>query len=81
VKNQYSTASVYPLRDGEPRFLALDAFKPHLNKGRKVKKGRESAKEQAKRLKEEKLQQELRDELIKLKVTLSLILGGCTGYV
>jgi hypothetical protein len=80
VKNQYSIASVYPLRDNEPRFLALDAFKPHINKGRKVK-DKESDKEKAKRLKEERLQQELRDELAKLKVTLSLIPGGCTGYV
>jgi hypothetical protein len=71
---------VYPLRDNEPRFLALDAFKPHINKGRKVK-DKESDKEKAKRLKEERLQQELRDELAKLKVTLSLIPGGCTGYV
>jgi hypothetical protein len=36
VKNQYSIASAYLLRDGEPRFLALDAFKPHINKGKKV---------------------------------------------
>jgi len=30
---------------------------------------------------EEKLQQELRDAFKNLNVTLSLILGGCTGYV
>jgi hypothetical protein len=35
----------------------------------------------AKRLKEEKLQQDLRDKLTKLKVTLSLIPRGCTSYV
>ena len=44
-------------------------------------KDKESEKEKVKRLKEEKLQQQLRNELAKLKVTLSLILGGCTGYV
>jgi hypothetical protein len=80
VKNQYSTASAYPLRDGEPRFLALDAFKPHINKGKKAKE-KESQKEKETRLKEDKLQQQLRDELAKLKVTLSLIPGGCTGYI
>jgi hypothetical protein len=37
VKNQYSIASVYPLRDNEPRFLALDAFALHKNKGIKVR--------------------------------------------
>jgi hypothetical protein len=80
VKNQYSTASAYPLRDNEPRFLALDSFAPHKNKGRK-RKANESAKEKEKRLREEKLQQELRDAFAKLNVTLSLIPGGCTGYV
>jgi len=73
-------AFAYPLRDNEPWFLALDAFKPHINKGRKTK-GKESVKEQAKRLKEEKLQQELREEFAKLKVAFSLIPGGCTSYV
>ena len=38
VKNQYSIASAYPLRDNEPRFLALDSFAPYKNKGVKVKK-------------------------------------------
>jgi hypothetical protein len=33
VKNQYSMASIYPLRDNKPRFLALNAFAPHKNKG------------------------------------------------
>ena len=80
VKNQYSMASTYLLRDSEPRFLALDAFKPHINKRKKVK-DKETGRERAKRLKEEKLQQDLRDELTKLKVTLSLIPGSCTGYV
>lgn len=80
VKNQYSMASAYPLRDNEPRFLALDTFAPHINKGKKAK-AKESPKEMAKRLAEEKLQQELREAFAKLKVTLSLIPGGCTGYV
>jgi hypothetical protein len=44
-------------------------------------KDKELEKEKEKRLKEEKLQQDLQDELTKLKVTLSLIPGGCTGYV
>ena len=37
VKNQYSMASAYSLRDNEPRFLALDAFTLYKNKGVKVK--------------------------------------------
>ena len=81
VKNQYSIASVYPLRDKEPRFLALDSFLPHKNKGKKKKKGPESEAARLKRITEEKLQQELRDAFAKLKATLSLIPGGCTGYV
>ena len=80
VKNQYSTASAYPLRDHEPRFLALDSFAPHKNKGKKSKE-KESLKEKERRLKEEKLQQELRDTFAKLKVTLSLIPSGYIGYV
>jgi hypothetical protein len=35
VKQRYSIASAYPLRDNEPRFLSLDAFVPHKNKGQK----------------------------------------------
>jgi hypothetical protein len=30
-------ASIYPLRDNKPRFLALDAFVPYKNKGTKVR--------------------------------------------
>ena len=60
--------------------LALDSFAPHKNKGRKGK-ANESAKEKEKRLREEKLQEELRNAFTKLNVTLSLIPGGCTGYV
>jgi len=80
VKHQYSTASAYPLRDNEPRFLALDSFAPHLNKGKK-QKDKESQKQKERRLLEEKLQQQLRDAFTKLHVTLSIIPGGCTGYV
>lgn len=80
VKHQYSTASVYPLRDNEPRFLALDLFAPHLNKGKK-QKDKESQKQKERRLLEEKLQQQLRDVFAKLHITLSLIPGGYTGYV
>jgi folate-dependent phosphoribosylglycinamide formyltransferase PurN len=80
VKNQYSMASVYPLRDNEPRFLALDAFAPHKNKGAKVRKNElEAAKK--KRQTKERLQQELCDAFKKLNVTLLIIPGGYTGYV
>jgi hypothetical protein len=41
----------------------------------------ESTKQKEKRLKEEALQQQLQDELKKLNVTVSIILGGCTRYV
>ena len=81
VKNQYSSASEYPLHDDEPRIIALDAFAPHKNKGRKESQQKESEKAKAKRLAEEKLQQELRELLTKLNVTVSIIPGGCTGYV
>jgi hypothetical protein len=47
-------ASVYPLRDNEPRFLALDSFTPYKNKGKKPKE-KESLKEKERRLLEEKL--------------------------
>ena len=80
IKNQYSIASAYPLRDNEPRFLALDAFAPHKNKVAKLKEN-ESNTARVKREKEERLQQELRDAFKKLNVTLSIIPGGCTGYV
>jgi len=46
------------LQDNEPRFLSLNAFTPHKNKGQKVK-ANESAKQKEKRLKEEALQQQL----------------------
>jgi hypothetical protein len=54
VKNQYSIASVYPLRDNEPRFLALDVFALHKNKGAKVREN-ESKTAREKREKEERL--------------------------
>jgi len=54
IKNQYSIASVYPLRDNEPRFLALDAFIPHKNKEVKLKEN-ESNVVRVKREKEERL--------------------------
>ena len=54
IKNQYSTASVYPLRDNEPRFLTLDAFTLHKNKGVKLKEN-ESNTVRVKREKEERL--------------------------
>jgi hypothetical protein len=55
VKNQYSMASTYPLRDNKPRFLALDAFAPHKNKGTKVRNN-ESEVAKKKREAEERLQ-------------------------
>jgi hypothetical protein len=36
-------ASIYPLRDNEPRFLALDTFAPHKNKGIKVRNNKSEA--------------------------------------
>jgi hypothetical protein len=54
VRNQYSIASVYLLRDNEPRFLALNIFAPHKNKGVKVKEN-ESKTVREKREKEERL--------------------------
>ena len=80
VKNQYFSAFVYPLRDHKPRFLALNSFAPHKNKRKKLKE-KELLKEKERKLKEEKLQQELRDTFAKLKVTLSLILGGYISYI
>jgi len=73
-------ASAYPLQDNEPRFLSLNAFALHKNKGQKVT-ANESTKQKEKRLREEALQQQLWDELKKLNVTISIIPGGCTGYV
>ena len=43
VKNQYSIASIYPLRDNELRFLTLDAFALYKNKGVKIKKNESEA--------------------------------------
>jgi len=48
-------ASAYPLRDNEPRFLALNAFAPHKNKGAKVR-ANESKAAREKREKKERLQ-------------------------
>jgi hypothetical protein len=55
VKQQYSTTSAYPLYDNEPRFLSLNAFTPHKNKGWKDPQ-KELEKVKEKRLKEEALQ-------------------------
>ncbi|KAL5325554.1 hypothetical protein ACEPPN_006681 [Leptodophora sp. 'Broadleaf-Isolate-01'] len=80
IRQDYSHASEYPLSDQEPRLLVLDAFAPHKHSGKKVSTN-ESAKAKAKRLEAERLNQQIRDEFLKLNVTLSLIPGGCTGYV
>jgi predicted GTPase len=73
-------ASVYPLRDNEPWFLALDSFALHKNKGIKVRKNKSEAAKK-KRQTKERLQQELRNAFKKLNVTLLIILGGYTSYV
>jgi hypothetical protein len=54
VKNQYSIASIYPLWDNKPRFLALDAFALYKNKGAKLKEN-ESNIARVKREKKERL--------------------------
>lgn len=79
IKTQYSKASAYPLGNHEPRLLSLDAFVPHRNQGRKIPEN-ESAKAMEKRLKDEKLKQQIRDEFAKLNVTLSIIPGGYTSF-
>jgi uncharacterized membrane protein len=52
-----------------------------MNKGRNDNGKKESEKARIKREAEEKLQQELRDLLEKLNVLVSIIPGGCTGYL
>jgi hypothetical protein len=47
-------ASIYPFRDNEPRFLALDAFTLYKNKGAKVRENKSKAARE-KREKEERL--------------------------
>ena len=54
VKNQYFIASIYPLRDNEPRFFTLDAFILYKNKRVKLKEN-ESNTVKVKREKEERL--------------------------
>ena len=54
IKNQYSMAFIYPLRDNKPRFLALDVFAPYKNKRVKIRENElKTVKE--KREKEERL--------------------------
>ncbi len=50
-------------------------------RGRSRRRGQNLRRAKLCRLAEEKLQQELRDTFANLKVTLSLIPSGCTGYV
>jgi hypothetical protein len=80
IRQDYSRASVYPLTDHEPRLLVLDAFAPHKHSGRKILE-KETIAQKTKRLREERLNNIIRTEFKKLNVTLSLIPGGCTGYV
>lgn len=80
IRHDYSHASEYPLSDHEPRLLVLDAFAPHKHTGKKVP-AVESEKAKARRLQEERLNDTIRAEFARLNVTLSLIPGGCTGYV
>jgi hypothetical protein len=80
VKNQYSTASAYPLRDQEPRLLSLDSFAPQKNKGTKVPE-KETLAAREKRLKKRELLRQLKEEFAKLKVTLLVISSGTTSYL
>src|SRR4051812_13121143 len=80
IKQMYSSATAYPLSNQEPRFLSLNAFAPHKNKGWK-NPSKESPKAREKRLVEEEAQKKLCMELEKLNVTISIIPGSCTGYV
>jgi hypothetical protein len=73
-------ASIYPLRDNKPRFLALNAFALHKNKGAKVRENK-SKTAREKREKKEQLQQELRNAFKKLNITLLIIPGSYTSYV
>jgi hypothetical protein len=54
VKHQYSPATAYLLSDKEPRFLSLDAFAPHKNRGKK-QVANESQQASEKRQQEEQL--------------------------
>jgi hypothetical protein len=45
-------ASIYPLRDNESRFLALDAFALYKNKGTKIKKNKLEAAKKKRQTKE-----------------------------
>jgi hypothetical protein len=45
-------ASIYLLRDNEPRFLALDAFALYKNKGTKVRKHESEAAKKKRETKE-----------------------------
>jgi hypothetical protein len=65
VKNQFKWGTPFSPSDMEPRLLVLDAFEPH----KKSKK------------QEEKEVDSLVDEFKKLNTTISVIPGGCTGYI
>jgi gluconate kinase len=81
LKQMFAGATAFPLSDKEPRFLSLDAFAPHKNKGQKKSGKPESDKKRLEQEVQEKLQKELKDEMAKLNITISIIPGGCTGYV
>jgi hypothetical protein len=65
VKNQFKYGAPFSLFDMEPRLLVLNAFEPY-------KKSRKQ---------EEKEANNLVDEFKKLNTTISVIPGGCTGYI
>jgi hypothetical protein len=73
-------ASIYPLRDNKPWFLALDTFAPYKNKGIKVRNNKSKVAKK-KREAKERLQQELCDAFTKLNITLLIIPSGCIGYI
>jgi hypothetical protein len=80
IKNQYAGATEYALSKREPRLLCLDAFAPHKTQGVNIPEN-ETEGAKAQRLAEQEGNRQIKEELAKLNTTVSIIPGGCTGYV
>jgi len=80
MRQQLKWGSPYSPSDNEPKLLVMDSFAPHKNTGTKAVAGISQA-SIAKFMAEQKMREDLKEELRIQNITSSIIPGGGTGFV
>jgi hypothetical protein len=80
MRQQLKWGSPYSPSDNEPKLLIMDSFSPHKNTGIKAVTGKSDT-TIAKFAAEQRIREDLKEELYIQNITSSIIPGGGTGYV